>query len=113
MGYYASMAEGALVISNEKLEEVTEMASIIYPDYSDLMSLIEDMGYEAEGGEGDEDLVITYFSGKWGDQDKFINMLALYCEDTFLHYVGEDGAHWGHEIKDGVFTQKIGKVVWV
>ena len=45
--------------------------------------------------------IINEFNGeKLGDDEYIFNLIAPYCEDGYLQYLGEDGERWRYVITD-------------
>jgi len=77
----------------------------------ELEDIWDDLRYEIQ--EEDNYYIITDFLGeKLGDDFKFLNLIAEYCEDGYIEFTGEDGEQFRFVIKGDKAYEQYPNVSW-
>lgn len=137
MGYYVS-GNGQLRIKAENLDKAYEalMALQDAPDkakrggssggneaprfwYSwmpedlrtlkDTKEVFDTLGFETTIDDNNDDLVITCYESKMGQEDVFFAAAAPFIEDGDYEWTGEDGDFWAWEFTDGKMYVRYGR----
>lgn len=73
--------------------------------------VFEMMGYETELNS--HGLVIANYDGKAGDERHFFAAIARYVDPgSFIHFRGEDGAHWRFDFDGESVIERDGQIVF-
>lgn len=76
-----------------------------------LAAVLDELGFEIEQAE--DGLYLTGYDNKIGNEDEFLKVLAPYArEGSYLNWLGEDGAMYRHEVRDGSLVTLNAEVSW-
>ena len=56
--------------------------------------------------------IVDFYGEKLGDDDIFFKLIAPYCEDGYIQFLGEDGDRFRYVIKNGEFEEKYATLSW-
>lgn len=77
-----------------------------------LIKVLEMLGFETY--ETKDAIKITYYDGKSGQEDIFLNALAPYIEDgSYIRWKGEDDYMWSNIFEDGKMITREAEVIIV
>ena len=114
MGYYAQSLDAYVAIRKEEAEDFIHSAESngMFLANGSLTDNLEYQGFDWE--DADDGVVeIVSFSGKWRDQEKFLQSLAPFVNDCgSIEFRGEENELWRYSFQDGEMTISEGAIIW-
>jgi hypothetical protein len=106
MGYYATLRDTNFRIRAENVDEASTFVNTLLKENSHIQrehfyryvhgveDMLQELGFETDT-DTEVGLTIIGFSNKWRQQDELLDHIKGFVdEDTFIDFVGEDGALW-------------------
>ena len=56
--------------------------------------------------------IVDFFGEKLGDEDEIFKLIAPYCEDGYIQFLGEDGDRFRYCIENKKYKFKVPTITW-
>lgn len=134
MGYCVYMEECTIKFRKENMENILQKLSNYFKTDSlrwvngfniedmiskeddedtplELEEIWDDLRYEIQEQDGYY-IVVDFLGEKLGDDFKFFNLMAEYCEDGYIEFTGEDGERFRFVIKGNKAFEQYPNISW-